>query len=221
MNFDFTDTQKDIRKAAREFAEGELTDIAMECDAKEAFPREAWKKACELGFVGVFIDERYGGAGLGFMENVMIMEEFWRVDGGCGNLILTAFGAEIIQKFGTEAQKARYLPMIPTGEAISGVAITEPDAGSDILMASTSAVADGDEWVINGSKMFITNGSIADFILVFRNHRPGRRQVRQAQLFHRRGGQAGLRGDQDKGQDGHTRIRHRRAFLQQRARPGW
>ena len=167
MNFDFTDTQKDIRKAAREFAEGELADIAMECDAKEEFPREAWKKACELGFVGVFIDERYGGAGLGFMENVMIMEEFWRVDGGCGNLILTAFGAEIIQKFGTEEQKAKYLPMIPTGEAIAGVAITEPDAGSDILMASTSAVADGDEWVINGSKMFITNGSIADFILVF------------------------------------------------------
>jgi alkylation response protein AidB-like acyl-CoA dehydrogenase len=126
-----------------------------------------WKKACELGFVGAFIKEEYGGPGLGFTEYAMIMEQFWRVDPGCGNLILTAFGAEIIQAFGTEEQKKKYLPLLPTGEAIMCCAITEPDAGSDVLLASTAAVKDGDEYVINGSKMFITNGTVADVALVF------------------------------------------------------
>jgi alkylation response protein AidB-like acyl-CoA dehydrogenase len=173
MDFELTDTQKDILKAAREFAEGEFTDIAIEYDAAEKFPREVWKKACDLGFVGAFINEEYGGPGLGFTETAMIMEEFWRVDGGCGNLILTAFGAEILQKFGTEEQKRFYLPKIPSGEAIMGAAITEPDAGSDILMGTTTAVRDGDDYVINGSKMFITNGTIADFLIVFAVTNPG------------------------------------------------
>lgn len=167
MNFELTESQKDVLKAAREFAEGEFTDIAAEHDAEEKFPKAVWKKACELGFVGAFIDEAYGGPGLGFTETAMIMEEFWRVDGGCGNLILTAFGAEILQKFGTEEQKKFYLPKIPSGDAIMGVAITEPDAGSDILTGTTAAVRDGEDYVINGSKMFITNGTIADFLLVF------------------------------------------------------
>jgi alkylation response protein AidB-like acyl-CoA dehydrogenase len=141
--------------------------VAAEYDAKEEFPRGLWKKACELGFVGTFIKEEYGGAGLGFTEATMIMEEFWRVDPGCGNILLAAFGAEIIQKFGTEEQKKTYLPRIASGEAIMGAAITEPDAGSDILMATTTAVREGDEYVINGSKIFITNGTVADFLVVF------------------------------------------------------
>ena len=173
MDFELTDLQKDLLKAAREFAEKEFTDIALECDAKEEFPKEAWKKACDLGFVGAFIDEKYGGPGMGFTETAMIMEEFWRVDGGCGNLILTAFGAEILQKFGTEEQKRFYLPKLPSGEAIMGVAITEPDAGSDILMGTTTAVKDGEDYIINGSKMFITNGTIADLLLVFAVTNPG------------------------------------------------
>ena len=120
-----------------------------------------------MGFVGGFIKEEYGGPGFGFTEVAMIMEQFWRVDPGIGNLILTAFGAEIIQNYGTEEQKKRYLPLLPTGEAIMCCAITEPDAGSDILAASTTATRDGDEYVINGSKMFITNGSVADLAVVF------------------------------------------------------
>jgi len=120
-----------------------------------------------LGFVGVFIQEEYNGPGLGFTEYAMIMEEFWRVDPGCGNLILTAFGAEIIQKFGTEEQKRTYLPLIPSGEAIMCCAITEPDAGSDIFQVSTTAVKDGNEYVVNGNKIFITNGSVANFVIVF------------------------------------------------------
>jgi acyl-CoA dehydrogenase len=183
MDFELTGTQKDILKAAREFAEGEFTDIAIECDSTEKFPKEVWKKACDLGFVGAFIKEEYGGPGLGFTETVMIMEEFWRVDGGCGNLILTAFGAEILQKFGTEEQKQFYLPKIPSGNAIMGVAITEPDAGSDILMGTTTAVRDGEEYVINGNKMFITNGSIADFLLVFAITNPNGNRYKRHSFF--------------------------------------
>ncbi len=97
----------------------------------------------------------------------MIMEEFWRVDPGCGNVLLAAFGAEILQKFGTEDQKKKYLPLIPSGQAIMGSAITEPDAGSDILLAGTTATKNGNGYKINGNKIFITNGTVADFLVVF------------------------------------------------------
>ena len=167
MDFELTATQKDIQQAAREFAEKEFPEVARQYDEKEEFPMPVWKKACDLGFVGVFIQEEYNGPGLGFTEYAMIMEEFWRVDPGCGNLILTAFGAEIIQKFGTEEQKRTYLPLIPSGEAIMCCAITEPDAGSDIFQVSTTAVKDGNEYVVNGNKIFITNGSVANFVIVF------------------------------------------------------
>jgi len=167
MDFELTATQKDIQQAAREFAEKEFPEVARQYDEKEEFPMPVWKKACDLGFVGVFIQEEYNGPGLGFTEDAMIMEEFWRVDPGCGNLILTAFGAEIIQKFGTEEQKRTYLPLIPSGEAIMCCAITEPDAGSDIFQVSTTAMKDGNEYVVNGNKIFITNGSVANFVIVF------------------------------------------------------
>ena len=172
MDFELDDTQKDIQKAAREFVEKDFTDVAIEYDQKEEYPKELWKKACELGFVGVFIKEEYGGAGMGFTEAAIIMEEFWRVDPGCGNILLSCFGAEVIQQFGTKEQKEKYLPLIPSGKAIMAAAITEPDAGSDILMASTTAVKDGDEYIINGNKIFITNGTVADFVIVFCNTDP-------------------------------------------------
>jgi acyl-CoA dehydrogenase len=167
MDFEFTKEQKDIKMAAREFAEGELPVYAKECDQKEEFPMELWKKACEFGFVGVFIKEDYGGLGLGFLEMSLITEEFWRIDPGCGCVLLAAFGSELIQIFGREDQKRRYLPRIPSGEAIMSVGITEPDAGSDVFGVATEAIKDGNEYVINGSKMFITNGSIADYMAVF------------------------------------------------------
>jgi len=167
MNFELTDRQKQIRLSAREFAEGEFPGVARECDRKEEFPRDLWKKACELGFIGLFIKKEYGGLGLGFLEFAMVMEEFWRVDPGCGNILLTAFGSELIQLYGTEEQKKKYLPPVTRGKAIMGTAITEPDAGSDILSILTAARKDGNEYVINGSKQFITNGSIANYIVVF------------------------------------------------------
>jgi alkylation response protein AidB-like acyl-CoA dehydrogenase len=96
----------------------------------------------------------------------MVMEEFWRVDPGCGNILLSIFGSEIIQLFGNEEQKRKYLPPLPKGEAIMGCAITEPDAGSDITSIATRAKREGNEYLINGTKQFITNGSIADYLVV-------------------------------------------------------
>jgi len=167
MDFELNETQKDIQRAAREFAEKEFANIAITYDQNEEYPKELWKKACELGFVGVNIQEKYGGAGMGITEACIIMEEFWRVDPGCGNILLSSFGSGPLQKFGTEEQKKKYLPLIPSGKAIMCAAITEPDAGSDILIGSTTAVKDGKEYIINGNKIFITNGTVADFLIVF------------------------------------------------------
>ncbi|MBN1225362.1 MAG: acyl-CoA dehydrogenase family protein [Deltaproteobacteria bacterium] len=167
MDFELTNEQKDIIKAAREFAEGEFPQIAQEYDQKEEFPMNVWKKACELGFVGLYLPEEYGGAGLGAFEHALALEEFWRVDPGCGSILLTAFGSRLILLYGTEEQKKKFIPPLTKGDAIMGTAVTEPDAGSDILGIRTTAKKDGDEYVINGTKMFVTSGTIADYIAVF------------------------------------------------------
>ena len=165
---ELTVEQMDIKKAAREFAEGEFRDRAKEFDDKEEFDLSILKKACEFGFIGAFVKEEYGGHGLGFLENALITEEFWRVDPGCGQSVLSStFGSEMLQAFGTEEQKKTYLPKFVSGEAMFGFAITEPDAGSDVIAIKTKAERKGDRYVINGSKMFITNGCIADYMLVF------------------------------------------------------
>lgn len=174
MDFEFTKEQKDIAKAAREFAEGEFTEKAEEFDREESFDDAIFKKAADLGFLGIFIDERYGGAGMGTFEQCILQEEFAAVDLGMSVATLTpCFGSEIIQRFGTEEQKQKYLPPLTRGEAVMGSAFTEPDAGSDLASASTTAVRNGDELVINGSKIFITNGTRADFLICFVLTDPG------------------------------------------------
>jgi alkylation response protein AidB-like acyl-CoA dehydrogenase len=168
MDFALTKEQQYIVKAARSFAVKEFPERAREFDREETFDLGLWKKACDLGFVGVFIDKKYGGLGYGFLEHCLINEEFWAVEPGIGSAILsTTFGAELIQMFGSEDQRRTVLPELAEGRAIIGTAITEPDAGSDVTMAGTTAVRDGGEWVINGSKMFATNGTIAKYINVF------------------------------------------------------
>ena len=168
MDFNLTKEQQDIVKAARKFAKGEFAERALEFDRGETFDLDIWRKACELGFVGVFIEERYGGAGYGFFEHCLINEEFWAVDPGSAMQVLsTTFGSELLQIYGSEAQKTSLLPRLVAGEAIMGTAITEPDAGCDVTAAVTSAVKDGGQWVVNGTKMFATNGNLADVLLVF------------------------------------------------------
>jgi alkylation response protein AidB-like acyl-CoA dehydrogenase len=168
MDFTLNKEQQDIIKAAKEFAIKEFSDVAYEFDRNETFDLNLWRKACELGFVGVYIDEKYGGVGYGCLEHCLITEEFWAVDPGIGTAIIsTTFGAELLDLFGSEEQKHLVLPQLVSGKAIMATAVTEPDAGSDVTSASTSAVKDGDHWIINGTKMFITGGDIANYVNVF------------------------------------------------------
>jgi alkylation response protein AidB-like acyl-CoA dehydrogenase len=164
---DLTAEQRDIKLAAREFAEKEFKEIARELDNKEQFDDRLWKKAGELGFLGVFIEEKYGGAGLGHFEQCLIIEEFARVDTGIAQcMVASYFGTQLIKLFGTEAQKQKYLRPVCEGQWRAGMASTEPDAGSDVAAITTTAIKDGDEYVISGNKMFITNGTIGNFLLV-------------------------------------------------------
>ena len=168
MDFRLSKEQRDIARAAQEFATREFPEKALEFDRQERFDQALWKKACELGFVGVFIPEAYGGPGYGFLENCLITEEFWAVDPGIGTAILsTTFGSELIQLLGTEDQKQEILPRLVAGDAIMATAVTEPEAGSDVTAVATTAVRDEDHWILNGTKMFITNGDLAHYLNVF------------------------------------------------------
>ena len=167
MDFDLTKEQKDIKNTAREFAEGEFPEIAQECDQEEKYPFALVKKAADLGFIGINLPEKYGGGGYGYLEKCLMCEEFWRVDPGLGSVLISAtFGVDMIELFGSEEQKERYLLPITKGESVMGSGITEPDAGSDVASVRTEAVKDGHDYVINGSKMFITNGTVADYFVV-------------------------------------------------------
>jgi len=168
MDFELTNRQKQIRLAAREFAEGELMPIGKECEAKGEFPRDIIKKAAQLGFVGVYIKKEYGGLGLGSLEHSIIMEEFWRAEPGLGQIFSqTTFGAQELLLYGSEEQKKKYLPPLVKGDWVMGFAITEPEAGSDTASATTRAENVGDEYVINGNKVMISNGTEAKFLLVY------------------------------------------------------
>jgi len=168
MDFTFSEEQQDIINAAREFAMGEFPDVALEFDRNESFNRKIWKKACRLGFVGLFIEEKYEGAEYGFFEHCLVTEEFWAVDPGMGQAILsTTLGSEILSLFGSEEQKQLILPKLISGKAIVATAITEPDGDWDVTQTVTTAARDGNEWVINGSKAFVSNGTLADYVLVY------------------------------------------------------
>ncbi len=168
MDFKLTPEQEDIRRAAREFAEKEFTpEIMEECDREEKYPIDLVKKARELGFSTVKIPEEYGGMGLSLFEEALVTEEFYRVSPGIGNACLSStFGTELLILFGSEEQKEKYLRWVTERNGISAMATTEPEAGSDVANVKTKIVKEGDEWVINGTKMFITNGSVCDFVLV-------------------------------------------------------
>ncbi|MFZ5646875.1 MAG: acyl-CoA dehydrogenase family protein [Bacillota bacterium] len=167
MNFELTEEQKLLQETAYKFALKEIEPIAKECDREEKYPIDLIKKACDTGLVGCFIPEEYDGPGFGFFEYALISEQLSRVDLGLSQAIAAAsFGTENILLFGTEEQKKKYLPLVVNGQAISAGAYTEPDAGTDLASAKTTAVKDGNEYVINGSKMFITNGTVCDFMVV-------------------------------------------------------
>ena len=160
MDFALTTEQKQIQKAVRDFVKGEFdkTQIA-EMEANHEYPEKIWKKAADLGFIGIHFPEAYSGQGMGVMENILVAEALCAGDSTVGAcLILADFASEIVLHFGSEEQKQTWLPKVAEGEVLSCGAFTEPDHGSDITSLDTVAVKDGDHWVINGSKIFITNG---------------------------------------------------------------
>ena len=166
MDFDLSDEQKMLKETAYKFAVAEFTPVSMECDRNETYTPEIRKKAAEYGLVGAWIPEEYGGSGVGILGNALIMEEFSKVDMGIAlNVVAAGFGSESIFQFGSEEQKKTYLPAICSGRMVFSGAFTEPNAGTDVAGYRTRAVKDGNDYVINGSKMFITNGTVCDFMV--------------------------------------------------------
>jgi len=168
MDFELTKTQKEIQKAVREFAKGEFDkDLALELERKHEFPRKIWQKAGDLGLIGVHFPEEYSGQGLGCLEDILVVEELCRADSTIGSAVaLSSFASELILHFGSPELKERFLPQVTEAQTLSAGAFTEPDHGSDITYMDTTAVKEQDHWVINGSKIFITNGGLAGFYSV-------------------------------------------------------
>ncbi|WP_297888272.1 acyl-CoA dehydrogenase family protein [uncultured Halorubrum sp.] len=167
MEFQLTDEQRQLREEVRKFADEEIRPVATEYDVDEAYPHEVMDEAADMGLLAPHVPVEYGGIGYSSLENAILTEELFAADPGIGLCISSAgFGAEALMEFGTEEQKERVLPEVTAGDAVMGSAISEPQAGSDVTSVATRAEKDGDEWVINGSKMWITNGTVADYFVV-------------------------------------------------------
>lgn len=169
MNFELTEEQIAIKKAAKEFSEKELTpELALEFDEREEFPMKLYKKAAKLGFTSMRFPEEYGGQGYGVLEDCLVTEEMCRVDPGLGVAVMlgTLMFPDGLLKYGNEEQKQRYIPPLCTGEKICAAAFSEPEHGSDITRMDTTAKKSGNEWIVNGSKEFITNAPVADFFCI-------------------------------------------------------
>lgn len=161
MDFDLTREQEMIRKEVRKFAQSEIAPVAAELDEKEAFSAELTRKMGEIGLFGMFVSEAYEGQEMDYLAYIIAVEEIARVDGSQAATIAAgnSLGIGPLYYFGTEEQKKKYLPKLCAGEGLWGFGLTEPTAGSDAGGSKTTAVRDGDEWVINGSKIFITNAA--------------------------------------------------------------
>ncbi|MBN2570254.1 MAG: acyl-CoA dehydrogenase family protein [Deltaproteobacteria bacterium] len=167
MDFELTEEMSMISDMAYKFALNEIAPIAEEADREEKYTPDVRRKAGENGLIGSWIPEAYGGAGVGFLANTIIMEQLSRACMGIALSIIGAgFGSENIYYYGTEEQKENYLPGICAGETVCAGAYTEPNAGTDVAGYKTRAVIDGDDFVINGNKMFITNGTVCDWMVV-------------------------------------------------------
>jgi alkylation response protein AidB-like acyl-CoA dehydrogenase len=167
MQFEFTPEQIQLRKSVREFAEAEIAPHVLQWDEEQIFPLEAIKHAGRLGFLGAIFPEELGGAGLGYIDYAIIIEELARVDPSVG-LIVAAHNSLCTNHIflaGTDDQRAKYIPKLATGEWIGSWALTEPESGSDAGSMRTKAVKQGECWVLDGSKTFITNAQYADVVV--------------------------------------------------------
>lgn len=162
MDFSLHEEHEHLRSMVREFAEKKIKPVAQKLDEEEAFSYELTKQMGELGLFGVYLPEQYGGAGMDYLSYIIAVEEIARVDGSQAATLAAhnSLGIGPIYNYGTEEQKMKYLPKLCTGEALWSFGLTEPEAGSDSRASKTTAKAEGDNWSINGSKIFITNGSV-------------------------------------------------------------
>jgi len=161
LDFDLTKEQEMIRKEVRRFAESEIAPVAADLDEKETFSVELTRKMGDIGLFGMFVSEKYEGQGLDYLSYIIAVEEIARVDGSQAATIAAgnSLGIGPIYYYGTEEQKRKYLPKLCRGEGLWGFGLTEPTAGSDAGGSKTTAVQDGNQWVLNGSKIFITNAA--------------------------------------------------------------
>ena len=174
MNFDLGETAEMIRDTVRSFASDELAPRAAEIDKSDVFPADLWKKMGDLGLLGITVEEEWGGTGLGYLEHVIAMEEISRGSASVG----LSYGAHSnlcvnqIRRWATDAQKARYLPKLMSGEHLGSLAMSESGAGSDVVSMKLRADKKGDRYVLNGTKMWITNAPDADVLVVYAKTEP-------------------------------------------------
>ncbi len=169
LNFDLGETADMIRSSVESFAAKEIAPLAEEIDSSNSFPNQLWPMLGDMGLLGITVEEPYGGSGLGYLEHVVAMEEISRASASVG----LSYGAHSnlclnqIRKNASEAQKAKYLPKLCRGEHIGALAMSEPGSGSDVVSMSLKAEKKGDNYILNGNKMWITNGPDADVMVVY------------------------------------------------------
>ena len=174
LNFDLGETADMLRESVADFASAEIAPRAAEIDRSNEFPQELWRKLGDLGVLGITVEEEYGGAGMGYLEHVVAMEEISRGSASVG----LSYGAHSnlcvnqIRRNGTEEQKRKYLPHLISGEHVGALAMSEPEAGSDVVSMRLRAERQGDRFVLNGAKMWITNGPDADVLVVYAKTNP-------------------------------------------------
>ncbi|QLD87651.1 acyl-CoA dehydrogenase family protein [Natronomonas salina] len=173
MTFELTPEQEAVRQAVREFGDEEIRPVAKEYEAEQRYPADLLSEAAALDLVAPHVPEAYGGAGMDAISTIVVTEELWRADPGVGGSIAAAdFGTGMLLEFGDEWMKEEWLPRVTGGETPIATGISEPAHGSNVAGMETTAEKDGDEWVVDGTKMWITNGSVADVAIIMAKTSP-------------------------------------------------